>query len=349
MIDISTIIISHEILNFMTETDEFKGAWKLFGKLALEQLQALKKIATIESVGSSTRIEGAKLSDKEVEEFLSRVNTYSFHSKDEEEVAGYAFVCEEIFGSYEHISLTENTIKQLHSWLLKYSSKDERHRGEYKKFPNHVEAFDAAGKSLGIVFETSTPFETPMKMQELVYWTREALENKKLHPLLVIALFVVNFLAVHPFQDGNGRLSRILTSLLLLQQGYLYAPYSSLENVIEQNKESYYLALRKTQTTLQTDNPDFQPWITFFLRALLKQKQLLEKKVEKEKILHLHISEISAQLLALIQKHGRLSVTEMVNMTNINKNTVKKHVQDLVKNQQIVMHGKGKATWYTIY
>src|SRR5581483_347780 len=153
-------------------------------------------------------------------------------------------VCEEIFISYEYISLTENYIKQLHAMLLQYSEKDKRHRGEYKKLSNNVEAFDAEGNSLGIIFQTASPFETPMKMEILTDWTRQALEHQELHPLLIIGIFAVSFLAVHPFQDGNGRLWRLLTTLLLLKTGYSYVPYSSLESVIEDNKEGYYLALR---------------------------------------------------------------------------------------------------------
>ncbi|MGL9718346.1 MAG: Fic family protein [Wolbachia sp.] len=191
----------------------------------------LKKIATIESIGSSTRIEGAKLSDREVEQLLSKLDTHSFCSRDEQEIAGYAYVCGEVFQNFENMPFTENIVKQFHIWLLQFSHKDQRHMGEYKKFPNHVEAFDESGKSLGVVFETASPFETVMQMQELTYWTSQQLEAKPLHPLLIIGIFIVTFLAIHPFQDGNGRLSRILTTFLLLKLGYAYVPYSSLERL----------------------------------------------------------------------------------------------------------------------
>ncbi|WP_253303185.1 Fic family protein [Wolbachia endosymbiont of Phyllotreta cruciferae] len=243
MFDISKIVITPEMLKLVAEIDEFKGAWQLFGNLAPERLQMLKKIATIESIGSSTRIEGARLSDREVEQLLSKLDTRSFRSLDEREIAGYAYVCEEVFQNFNKMPFTENTIKQFHIWLLQFSYKDQRHMGEYKKFPNHVEAFDESGKSLGIVFETASPFETATQMQELIYWTSQQLEVKSLHPLLIIGIFIVTFLAIHPFQDGNGRLSRILITFLLLKLGYIYVPYSSLES----NKESYYLALRCTQ------------------------------------------------------------------------------------------------------
>ncbi|OJW49109.1 MAG: AsnC family transcriptional regulator [Alphaproteobacteria bacterium 41-28] len=348
MIDVAGFLITPEILQIISEIDEFKGAWQLLGKLAPERLSALHKVATIESIGSSTRIEGAKLSDNEVEALLSRLNTHSFQSRDEQEVAGYALVSEEIFEGFESIPFTENTIKQFHGWLLQYSDKDVRYRGEYKKFPNHVEAFNNEGKSLGIVFETSTPFETPQKMEELVYWTREALETKLLHPLLITGIFVVVFLAIHPFQDGNGSLSRILTTLLLLKLGYIYVPYSSFESVIEANKESYYLALRKTQQTLKTDRSDWMPWILFFLRSMQKQKRLLEKKIVREKVISLQLSELSANILEVIQAHGRLHIRDLETITKAKRSTLKKHIQDLINSDQLVRHGKGRATWYTL-
>ena len=242
-----TIEINQGILNRIAGIDEFKGEWKAIGNLAPERLDALKRVATIESIGSSTRIEGVKLSDQEIELLLSGLDTKSFESRDEQEVAGYSDVMNTVFESFEEIPFTENYIKQLHSMLLHYSTKDNRHRGEYKKMPNHVEAFDRDGKSLGIIFETSLPFDTPRDMEELFTWINTQLRKRELHPLLAISIFTVHFLAIHPFQDGNGRLSRILTTLLLLKTGYAYVPYSSLESVIERNKDNYYLALRKTQ------------------------------------------------------------------------------------------------------
>lgn len=348
MFDLTKIVITPEMLNLIAEIDEFKGAWQLLGRLTPERLAQLKKVATIESIGSSTRIEGSKLSDREVEKLLSNLDSYSFVSRDEQEVLGYAQVCEEIFQGYKSIGFTENMIKQLHAWLLKFSDKDERHRGEYKKLSNNVEAFDYNKKSLGIIFETASPFETPFKMQELIYWTNLELEQKALHPLLIIGIFIVAFLAIHPFQDGNGRLSRILTTLLLLKAGYLYVPYSSLESIVERSKESYYLCLRKTQGSLRSDYPDFMPWLLFFLRSLQKQKIHLEQKVSREKTLLLHIPKLSSQILKIIEEHGRLSVSEIESLTKANRNTLKKHLADLVLTGSLLRFGKGKGTLYTL-
>ena len=242
-------------------------------------------MATIESIGSSTRIEGSKLSDQDVQRLLSNLDIQTFETRDEQEVAGYAEVMETVFASWADIRVTENHIRQLHRDLLRHSHKDERHRGSYKTSPNSVAAFDDTGAQIGIVFETATPFDIPRLMGDLVGWYNDAIDEQELHALLITGIFVVVFLEIHPFQDGNGRLSRVLTTLLLLRSGYAYVPYSSLESVIEQNKEAYYLALRQTQGTIRGPNPDWQPWIEFFLNALRHQMQRLRTRVEREKLM----------------------------------------------------------------
>ncbi|RPE12602.1 Fic family protein [Chitinophaga lutea] len=348
MINITSIHLNTEILSLISEIDEFKGTWRALGSLAPEQLTSLKRVATIESVGSSTRIEGAKLTDQQVEKLLENLAIGNFSSRDEEEVAGYADVMNLIFENYESIPLTEGYIQQLHRELLKYSSKDSWHRGHYKKSPNNVEAFDQDGNSLGIIFETASPFDTQLRMQELVSWTANVTENKELHPLLVASIFIVVFLAIHPFQDGNGRLSRILTTVLLLRAGYSYVPYSSLEAVIEQSKEGYYLALRKTQGTLKTEQPDWMPWIIFFLRALQQQKSRLETKIEREKLLLRQLPALSIQILELAKSRGRITISEIVLLTQANRNTVKKHLERLVSDHRLQQHGAGRGSWYAL-
>ncbi len=307
----------------------------------------MRKVATLESIGSSTRIEGARLSDREIELLLSRLETHSFQSRDEEEVAGYAEAMDRIFMSYEVIPLTENHVKQIHGILLRHSTKDDHHRGQYKTLSNNVEAFDSNGKSLGIVFQTTSPFETPLKMQELVTTIQSAITDANLHPLLAIAVFVVVFLAIHPFQDGNGRLSRILTTLLLLKAGYLYVPYSSLESVIEANKESYYLALRRTQMTLDQAQPDWEPWILFFLRSLQRQKSKLAEKLERERVMAGELPLLGQSILDLVRQHGRISMGAIVRATGQSRSTIKLRLTELVRKNILIRHGKGRSTWYT--
>jgi Fic family protein len=346
MIRTDNIKVTSETLNLISEIDEFKGAWRALGTLAPERLSALRRVATIESVGSSTRIEGSKLTDREVEALLSNLEIKQFDTRDQQEVAGYAEVMEMVFRSWEEITVTENHIKQLHRDLLVHSQKDERHRGEYKTSSNSVAAFDENGNQVGIVFETATPFDTPDLMTELVGWLNEAREDGAFHSLLVIAVFIVVFLEIHPFQDGNGRLSRVLTTLLLLQAGYAYVPYSSLESVIEQSKEGYYLALRQTQGTIRTEAPNWQPWIVFFLRAMQQQMRRLAKKVEREKLLLSALPELSVQILDHARAHGRVTVREMVTVTGASRNTLKEHFKLLLENGHLELHGKGRGAWY---
>lgn len=338
--------ITPEILALIAEIDEFKGAWRALGILAPERLLALRHVATIESIGSSTRIEGSKLSDAEVESLLGRLEIQTFETRDEQEVAGYADVMETVFAHADDLAITENHIKQLHRDLLAHSAKDERHRGRYKTHANQVVVFDADGKQVGIVFETATPFDTPRLMAELVAWTRDSLETARLHPLLIIAIFAVVFLEIHPFQDGNGRLSRVLTTLLLLRSGYAYVPYSSLESVIEHSKEHYYAALRRTQGSIRSGMPDWQPWTAYFLRALLQQKRHLERKVERERIIVEQLPALSIEILELVKAHGRATIGQIVASTNANRNTIKKHLQALVVANRLKQYGKGRGTWY---
>ena len=341
------IEITPAILKLIAEIDEFKGAWTAIGRISPERLIALRRVATIESIGSSTRIEGAKLSDKEVEALLTGLEAKAFASRDEEEVAGYADTMETVFSDYEELALTENHIKQLHRDLLKYSSKDRRHRGDYKTHDNHVEAFGPNGESLGVVFETASPFDTPRLMTALVAWAERNLEDSELHQLIVIGIFIVVFLAIHPFQDGNGRLSRILTTLLLLRGGYGYVPYSSLESVIEQSNDSYYLSLRQTQGTLAGQKPDWQPWLNFFLRAMQQQKALLEKKIERERLILGNLPELSVQILELCRERGRVTVAEAEKATRANRNTIKGHIKALTRAGHLEKHGAGRGTWYS--
>jgi len=341
-------VVTKEILMLIAEIDEFKGRWRALKMLSPETLSRLRRIATIESVGSSTRIEGSKLSDKEVAALLDNLKIESFQNRDEEEVAGYAAAMDLVFGSWEAISITENHIQQLHRVLLQYSRKDERHRGDYKKHSNNVAAFDADGNQIGIVFETANPFETPFEMEKLLRWFAEAQREGSLHPLLIVGVFIVSFLAIHPFQDGNGRLSRVLTTLMLLRFGYAYAPYSSLESVIEESKGGYYAALRKTQQTLKAERPDFKPWLVFFLRSLARQKDRLADKVEAEHKVPMNLSALAVQIVDLLAVHSSITVAIVVVSTGANRNTVKAALKGLVKQNLIVQRGKGRGVHYTL-
>lgn len=348
MILTHSILITPEILTRIAGIDEFKGAWRALGALAPDRLQALRRVATIESVASSTRIEGSKLSDREVERLLSNLHIKSFATRDEQEVAGYAEVMELIFSSWRDIVVSENHIKQLHRDLLIHSEKDAWHRGQYKTTANSVAAFDPGGKQLGVIFETATPFDTPRLMAELVSWYKQERRDAKLHPLLLIAIWTVVFLAIHPFEDGNGRLSRVLTSLLLLQAGYAYVPYSSLESVIEQSKQAYYLALRQTQGTIRSDHPNWLPWLNFFLRAMAEQVRRLNRKVERERLVLAELPSMSLHIVEFTREHGRITMSEAMKLTAGNRNTLKQHFRNLMDQGYLAMKGAGRGSWYEL-
>lgn len=346
-ISINNISITPEMLSIISRIDSFNASWKYMAGMEPERLKSLRKVATIESIGSSNRIEGNRLSDRDVEALLSRVGIESFATRDEQEVVGYARLMDELYDNFEIIPLTENYIKQFHQILLSWSDKDMRHRGEYKNVSNSVMAYGPDGEELGVVFETSLPFETPEQMRYLVRWMNEAREEDLLHPLLLIGIFIVHFLAIHPFQDGNGRLSRALNALLLLKAGYSYIPYTSLETIIEESKEAYYRSLHQTQVSFKKEYPDYAPWLTFFLRSLLKQKQRLEQKLSVKYTANLTSNEL--RIMDLFSNKPQWALREIVQATAMNINTAKKSLKSLVEKQNLALEGKGRNASYKQY
>ncbi|WP_306597951.1 Fic family protein [Geothrix sp. 21YS21S-2] len=340
--------ITQEFLNLIARIEEFKGIWRTLGVLAPDRLATLRRVATVESIGSSTRIEGSRLTDREVERLLGALEIREFATRDEQEVAGYAGVMELIFASWQDIAFTENHVRQLHRDLLVHSDKDAWHRGDYKTTSNSVAAFDAEGNQVGVVFETAAPYDTSRLMGELTGWVREELESRRIHPLLVIAIWVVVFLEIHPFQDGNGRLSRALTTLLLLKAGYAYVPYSSLESIIERNKEAYYLALRRTQGTIRTQAPDWQPWVGFFLQSLHEQTRVLGRKIEREKKVLAALPRHSLLMVEFVREQGRITMREAVRVTGASRNTLKVQLRTLVVWGLLNQHGQGRGVWYDL-
>ncbi len=338
--------ITSEMLRLIAELEEFKGQWRMIRSLSPEKLTSLRRVATIESVGSSTRIEGSKLTDRQVEDLLGRLNITEFKTRDEQEVAGYAYVMDQVFDAFEQIPVTENMIGQLHQDLLRYSTKDERHRGHYKTLPNHVAAFDSDGKEIGIVFQTTAPFDTPREMEDLVVWFTKADREHSLHPLLMIGSFIVVFLAIHPYQDGNGRLSRVLTTLMLLRAGYAHVPYSSLESIIESAKEGYYRALRRTQTTLRSEKPDWEAWLIFFLRSLVKQKEALAKKIALESSRDTDLLPLARKIVALLPDHETLTLGQLVQLTGGKPSTLKLRLKELIEKGYLIPKGQGRGAHY---
>ncbi len=342
------IVITPDMLNKIVEIDSFRALWAgRQAALTPEELKGMKRVATIESVGSSNRIEGNRMTDAQVEEFFSHIDRKSFRSRDEEEVAGYAELIDTIFESYAEIPLSENFIKQLHQILLRYSSKDERHRGEYKQTSNRMAAFDAEGREIGSIFETATPFDTSRLMAELVEWTRSTMADKYLHPIICIGVFVVHFLAIHPFADGNGRMSRALAVLLMLQSGYAYVPYASMESIVEGSKEAYYRALRGTQKNIWNGPVDYEPWLSFFISSLQKQKCLLEEKMNSLRQSHQDkLTALQLSILAHFREDAALDMGSIIAAVGKHPETVRKSVQILVKKGYLKKQGQTKGARY---
>lgn len=350
MPNIRDVVITPGMLNKISEIDQFNGSWLGGGaRLTPEELKVMKRVATIESVGSSNRIEGNGMSDEEVEELFRHINTKSFQSRDEEEVAGYSDLINTIFENYQEIQLTENYLKQLHHILLRYSAKDEWHRGEYKKDSNRVAAFDVDGREIGSLFETATPFDTPRLMRELMEWTNDTFKDRYLHPIITIGIFIVHFLSIHPFTDGNGRLSRALTILLMLKNNYIYMPYASMESIIEASKDAYYRALHGTQKTIWADRVDYEPWLTYFITSLQKQKRNLEEKIAGLKQKHdAKLSGTSQAILALFVGDTALELSDIAHQIEKNPETVRKAVQCLVKKGYLKKHGSTRGVFYSL-
>ncbi len=345
-LDLADFRYSHFEMSLMSELDQFKGAWKAFGNLAPERLIQLQKVATIESIGSSTRIEGNSLTNEQVKELLGNVGKQSFTSRDEQEVAGYADTLSLIYSSWEDMPLSENLIKQLHTTLLRQSDKDVRHMGKYKTIENSVAAMQD-GKIVGIVFKTATAFETPFLMEQLVAWYNEEIERRVYHPLLLISVFIVSFLAIHPFQDGNGRLSRVLAALLLLRSGFVYVPFSSIESVIEKSKASYYLKLRQTQLSLEEEHPDWRPFFDYFLNCLTVQMKVLESKISKEHLLA-GVPELSLSILKVLENGLPVGISELEKLLKVPRTTIRSHLRRLIEEKRIITFGKASAVKYQI-
>lgn len=341
----TTPLEAEQRARILGELDEFKGHWRRVSEINHERLTHLRQVTTIESAGSSTRIEGVQLDDKEVAQVLQGLTADPFRARDESEVLGYGELHALIYDSHADLTLTENHIKQLHIILLKHSDKDDRHRGAYKTFANNVEATHPDGRK-EVLFHTATPFDTPRLMSELIEHTNSALESDDVHPITAIGCFIVNFLAIHPFQDGNGRLSRALTNLLLLRAGYEYVPYASLERVIEENKAAYYGALRASQIAMIDDPAKFGAWLNFLLHALRTQKRILQSKLDIEGSM-LRLSEAQEKILGFVRRQGRSTSFDITHALEIPYRTVRYHLDSLVKRGLISPHGERRGRFYT--
>ena len=273
------------------------------------------------------------------------INIQKFTDRDKQEVKGYFELLENIFNSWKSLKFSESAIKHFHKELLKHVEKDETHRGDYKKIENKVHMLNTAGESVGVLFDTTPAYLTPKEMQELVEWTQNALAEKKYHPLLIVGNFLVEFLQIHPFQDGNGRLSRVLTNLLLLKDGYLYMPYISHEKLVEDNKPEYYLALRQSQKTFKTDKETITPWLDFFFTIFLKQSKMAVELLSKENIEKL-LSKKQLSVWQYLQGVDEATPGEIAKKAKVARPTVSQALDKLLRLKKIDRIGLGRSTRY---
>lgn len=337
--------ISPDILTKIARIDELKGRWSAGANLNPYLLGRLKRSVLITSTGASTRIEGAKFSDSDVEKLMQGIAVQKFADRDKQEVQGYYELLKNVFDAWGSIKFSENSIKHFHRELLKYVEKDKLHRGEYKRGENRVEIVDAQGKRMGVLFDTTPAYLTPKQMQELVEWTQDTLIDKTYHSLLVISNFLVEFLNIHPFTDGNGRLSRILTNLLLLKEGYLYMPYVSFEKLIEDQKPQYYIALRKSQKTFKTKQEDITDWLNFFLDIILAQSKTAIDLITSENI-EIILSGKQLAVWEYLQSVPEATPSEIADKTVIARPTVNQAISKLLKLEKIERLGLGRGIRY---
>ncbi len=335
----------NSIWSLITQIDELKGRWIGAANLNPYTLSQLKRSVLVTSTGASTRIEGSKMTDEDIEKMLRGISMQTFKDRDKQEVQGYYELLQNVFNSWQDLSFSESTIKHFHKELLKYVEKDKHHRGEYKHDENKVEMINEKGESIGTLFDTTPAYLTPKEMQELVEWTKQAISEKHYHPLLIIGNFIVEFLNIHPFTDGNGRLSRILTNLLLLKVGYAYMPYISHEKLIEDNKPEYYVTLRKSQKTFKSEREDITAWLDFFLKILLGQSQMAVALLSNESIEKI-LSPNQLKVWEYLQKVNEVTPGDISKNSGVTRPTVSQALNKLIDLKKVERIGLGPTTRY---
>ena len=333
------------IVALLAEIDGIRGEFKSGLRMTPQAITSLKQSVLITSAGASTRIEGAKLTDEEVEKVMQGLAVSKFADRDTQEVQGYLEVLQNVFDAFQTLPLRESVITSLHNQLLKYSHKDDTHRGGYKKKENTVGVLGPDGNVARIMFETTPAYLTAKEMQELLEWTNDAFEKNRFHPLLLISNFIVEFLKIHPFEDGNGRLSRVLTNLLLLRSGYQFVQYVSHEQIVERRKDEYYLALRKSQETFKTEHDTVVPWLNFFLSVVKEQATKALSYLQEEKVEDT-LSPKQYEVWKYISGVGDASRGDIVKATGIAEATINQAIDRLIELGKVKRVGRGRGTRY---
>jgi Fic family protein len=340
--------ITQKIIQKIGKIDQFKGEWKQLEKADNIYLKELRRIATIQSIGSSTRIEGSTMTDAEIATLIKNLKITKLQTRDEEEVAGYYDTLATIIEHYTDIDLNLSGIHTLHNLLLKYSNKDSRHKGKFKELTNSVVANYPDG-STRVIFNTTAPFLVEKEMQELVNWANNTLETAELHPLIVIATFIYEFLSIHPYQDGNGRLSRLLTNLLLLKTDYKFVLYVSLEQIIEKKKAAYYQALMSGQKERYKETEKIAEWLLFFLESLNELIIILENKIAEYRKIGGYLNERQKHILNFIKTQQPTKLKDISdNFPEYSKFSIKKDLIYLENEFEIEKIGEKRTAIYIL-
>lgn len=336
------IDINWALIEVISNIDRFDASWTTIEKKEAGSLKQLKLIATVRSVGASTRIEGSKMSDDEVNILLQNIDISKLEDRDSQEIVGYFDTLDIISSSFSVIDISENSLKSLHNILMKHSSKDEWHRGRYKQHNNAVEANYLDGTK-HIVFQTTEAgLPTEEAMRGLIFWYNN---DSLTHPLVKCALFTYEFLSIHPFQDGNGRLSRLISSLVLLKNGYNWIQYVSFEHEIENRKSEYYSVLRNCQS--QRPNENISEWGNFFFDALKNIQKKLLLKLEQSGV-EMQLSPREKLILAYIDNNVGCKSGVIAKKLGIPSSTIKRILNELTHKNLIEKQGIGPSTNYSI-
>ena len=333
-------LLTPEIVQMVGSIHEHKGKQELFLEANIDELKTLLEVALIQSTGASNRIEGIFTSDKRLEELVSQ--KAEPRNRSEQEIAGYREVLATIHESYEYITPKPNIILQLHRDLYSYCQGNIG--GTYKNSDNVIAETDAEGHQKAR-FIPVPAFQTAEAIDELCAHFLEAWEANLIDKLILIPMFILDFLCIHPFNDGNGRMSRLLTLLLFYKAGYIVGKYVSMEMLIEKTKETYYEALQASSVGWHEDENSYEPFVKYYLGIMLKAYNEFENRVE-----HLKYHNLSKpdRIKAVIDnKVGKITKKEIMELCpDISKVTVERTLTDLVKSGYIAKVGAGPSTGY---
>ena len=333
-------LLTSEIVQMIGSIHEHKGRQELFLEANIDELKTLLEVALIQSTGASNRIEGIFTSDKRLEELVSQ--KAEPRNRSEQEIAGYREVLATIHESYEYINPSPNVILQLHRDLYSYSQGASG--GSYKNSDNVIAETDTEGHQKAR-FIPVPAFQTAKAMDELCASFLEAWEADCMDKLVLIPMFILDFLCIHPFNDGNGRMSRLLTLLLFYKAGYIVGKYVSMEMLIEKTKETYYEVLQESSIGWHEGENSYEPFVKYYLGIILKAYHEFESRVEHLK--HRSLSKPDRIKAVIDKRVGKITKKEIMELCpDISKVTVERTLTDLVKSGYIAKVGAGPATAY---